>query len=211
VRLVRTAKDRGIAVVFTYHTPTVSCQRGTLLLWGAAFCDGRLEINRCAGCTLNGLGINRLLAAVVGHLPPVVGRSLGQRGLQGGFWTALRMSELVSMRHAVFRQMITEVDHIVAVCNWVHEILLLNDVPATKVSIWRQGISWTPAQTTACHSSSTQEGSKGLRFAFVGRLDPTKGLHILIEAFQMVPALKISLDVYGVVPRLRISRRHQAR
>jgi len=30
----------------------VSCQRGTLLLWGEDFCDGKLDVIRCAGCTL---------------------------------------------------------------------------------------------------------------------------------------------------------------
>src|SRR5262249_2468968 len=34
VLLVRAAKQRGLTVLFTYHTPTVSCQRGTLLLRG---------------------------------------------------------------------------------------------------------------------------------------------------------------------------------
>jgi glycosyltransferase involved in cell wall biosynthesis len=33
----------------------------------------------------------------------------------------------------------------------------------------------------------------------VGRPDPIKGLHILINAFQMVPTLEVGLDVYGVV------------
>jgi glycosyltransferase involved in cell wall biosynthesis len=37
------------------------------------------------------------------------------------------------------------------------------------------------------------------RIAFVGRLDTTKGLHVLIKAFQMTPALNVRLDVYGVV------------
>src|SRR5262249_8797351 len=33
VMLVGAAKRRGLPVFFTYHTPTVSCQRGTLMLW----------------------------------------------------------------------------------------------------------------------------------------------------------------------------------
>jgi glycosyltransferase involved in cell wall biosynthesis len=65
LRLVRAAKSRAIPVVFTYHTPTVSCQRGTLLLWGKSFCDGKLAVSRCAGCTLDGLGIYPPLAALV--------------------------------------------------------------------------------------------------------------------------------------------------
>ena len=34
--LSRLAKGRGIPVVFTFHTPTVTCQRGTLMEWGSA-------------------------------------------------------------------------------------------------------------------------------------------------------------------------------
>ena len=91
-------------MVFTYHTPTVSCQRGTLLLWGEDFCDGKLDVIRCPGCTLNGLGMYGPLAARMGRLSPAIGRWLGDRGLQGGIWTALRMSDLISVRHAVFRK-----------------------------------------------------------------------------------------------------------
>ena len=199
LRLVHAAKKRGIPVVFTYHTPTVSCQRGTLLLWGKDFCDGKLDVIRCSGCTLNGLGIYSPLAAQMGRLTPTFGRWLGDRGLQGGVWTALRMSELISVRHAVFRKMASEVDHIVAVCNWVQDVILLNDVPAAKVTLSRHGISWVPDQTTATSRSSTREAQDAMRLAFVGRLDSTKGLHVLIKAFKMAPMLKATLDVYGVV------------
>jgi glycosyltransferase involved in cell wall biosynthesis len=37
LRLVRAAKQRQIPVVFTYHTPAVSCQRGTLMQGGTKF------------------------------------------------------------------------------------------------------------------------------------------------------------------------------
>src|SRR5438309_8832873 len=48
LRLVQEAKGRGIPVVFSYHTPTVSCQRGTLLKWGQDPCDGRLDVRACS-------------------------------------------------------------------------------------------------------------------------------------------------------------------
>jgi hypothetical protein len=35
--IVRAAKASGIRVVFTYHTPTVSCPRGTMMLFGKDF------------------------------------------------------------------------------------------------------------------------------------------------------------------------------
>ena len=39
-RLVDVAHAAGARVVFTYHTPTVSCARGTMMLFGDTPCDG---------------------------------------------------------------------------------------------------------------------------------------------------------------------------
>src|SRR5262249_49505526 len=38
-RLVDVAHSAGARVVFTYHTPTVSCSRGTMMLFGKTPCD----------------------------------------------------------------------------------------------------------------------------------------------------------------------------
>ena len=46
------AKEYGAAVVFSYHTPAVSCQRGTLFRWGSTNCDGVLRGRTCSACTL---------------------------------------------------------------------------------------------------------------------------------------------------------------
>jgi len=200
LKLVRAAKQRRIPVAFTYHTPTVTCQRGTLRLWGSQTCDGELKIVRCAACSLNGLGIKQNFASVVGALPPRFGRALGTLGLTGGVWTALRYSQLIEARHNAFRQMATEVDHIIAVCDWVHQILLVNGVPLAKTSVSRQGIRWEQKERTDHHAGmAVRVNSDTLRLAFVGRLDPTKGLDILIAAFRLVPTLKLKLDVYGIV------------
>jgi glycosyltransferase involved in cell wall biosynthesis len=197
LKLVREAKRRNIAVVFTYHTPTVTCQRGTLRLYGKAICDGEMKVKRCTACTLQGLGVNRFTAMAAGALPPVFGRSLGKLGLHGGLWTALRYSELMDMRHKTVRQMTSEVDHIVAVCNWVRDILVINGVPLEKISVSRQGISWD--ERAGLSETAAERDADWLRFAFVGRFDSTKGLDTVIDAFRMTPNLKIKLDVYGVV------------
>lgn len=199
LRLVQAAKQRCIPVVFTYHTPTVSCQRGTLMLWGTSLCDGRLEVKRCAGCTLHGHGMPRPLAGVVGRLPPTVGRWLGNHGLQGSIGTALRMSELIQARHDVLRRMMTEVDRIVAVCKWVQEVLVLNGVPPTKVSLSRHGIQSESKQAAPAEPSAAHEAQHETRIAFVGRLDPTKGLDVLIRAFRMASTMRARLDVYGII------------
>ncbi len=195
LRLVQAAKQRDIPVVFTYHTPTVSCQRGTLLKWGSQICEGKVELRSCAKCSLQGLGLSRSSAELVGNLPPQIGKWLGELNLQGGVWTALRMTELIKIRQATLKALLSEVDHIVAVCNWVKDVLLINEVPPNKISVIRQGLCHQQPEPVN-HSKRPANGI--LRLAFMGRLDPTKGIHILIEALKAMPQLPINLDIYGI-------------
>jgi glycosyltransferase involved in cell wall biosynthesis len=195
LRLVRAAKQRHIPVVFTYHTPTISCKRGTLLRSGTEICDGKLDVLTCTRCTLQGLGLDHLRANLIGTLPTVVGKGLGQLGLQGGVWTALRMSDLINCYQMAFHQLMSEVNQIVAVCNWVQDLLLLNQVAADKISMIRQGL---------CHDSNIYRSTAlaptdTLRIVFLGRIDRTKGLHVLIQALATMTNLSITLDIYGII------------
>ena len=199
VQLVRAAKQRKLPVVFTYHTPTASCLRGTLMRWGTTVCDGKLHVRRCAECTVHGLGLSRPLALAVGALPPWVGRSLGNAGLHGNVWTALRMSELTALRHKMFRSLMMEIDHVVAVCNWVRDVLLLNKVPLSKITLCRHGIRSTLSDAAGSAAAPPAVSTDQLRIAFLGRYDQTKGLHVLIEALRVDRSLKARLDIYGVV------------
>jgi hypothetical protein len=84
--------------------------------------------------------VHHSIATGVGRLSPRVGEWLDGKRLQGGIWTALRVSELVSSRRAAFLAMTADVDHIVALSNWGMKLLLLNGVPAPKLSLARTGI-----------------------------------------------------------------------
>src|SRR5262249_2922489 len=92
VRLVDAAHDLGANVVFTYHTPTVSCARGTMMLMGAAPCDGRLERHRCAACVLAQHGVPVPLRGALAAMPQAIGNAMGRAGLAGRGFTALRLS-----------------------------------------------------------------------------------------------------------------------
>jgi glycosyltransferase involved in cell wall biosynthesis len=192
LKLVRAAKARTIPVAFTYHTPTVSCLRGTMMHWGAEPCDGVMDARVCAACTLHGKGMLRLDAQVLANfrfpLPP----------LRFRLATALRMRSLVELRHAMTRSLFDEVDHIIAVCRWVKDVLIRNGVPEEKITLCRQGV----VEKSEVESWKTGDGStrlaSSLRIAFLGRLDPTKGVHVLIRAVRFLPSAQIALDIFGI-------------
>ena len=195
LRLVREAARRRIPTVLTYHTPTVTCQRGTLLRWGAEVCDGRLDLDFCTRCTLHGLGVPRPLADLAGRVPVAVGRAIGVARLNGLGWTALRLRGLMTTRLAATRSVLAEVTHLVAVCQWARDLLVRNEVPPAKITLCRHGIpraeAPAPAPTPAPPGSS-------LRVTWLGRFDHTKGAHLLMEALRARPALPLALDLYGV-------------
>lgn len=195
IRLVRSAHQQEIPVVFTYHTPTVTCCRGTLLVWGKDLCEGRLDARQCARCTLHGHGLSKAASWLVGGLSPEVGNCLAGMGLSGGVWTAIRTSELVALRHSAVRMLFSEVDHVVAVCEWVKALLTSNGVDAQKITLSRQGLS-RPVERAA---AERQGFRPPLRIAFLGRIDAVKGLGILIEALQRAPKLPVVLDIFAVV------------
>jgi glycosyltransferase involved in cell wall biosynthesis len=186
------AKQRGLPVIFTYHTPTVSCLRGTLLWHGREVCDGFLDRGRCARCMLDGHGVRPLPAAAIGAVPAAVGALLGSCGLNGGLWTALRTNELTELRHANFRRLMAEADQVVSVCEWARTLLVRNGVDPSKIVVSRQGIA------SAVRNSETMPRNGTATIAYLGRAGREKGLPTLIGAVLDRPGSPLRLDVYAV-------------
>jgi glycosyltransferase involved in cell wall biosynthesis len=195
LQIVRAAHDVGAPVVFTYHTPTVSCQRGTLMRWGRSTCDGVLAARRCAACALHGYGVPAPFARVLAAVPTSVGRRLERARRAGGPWTALRFPALVSDRHTATRVLFREVDRIVALSDWTVQLLLANGVPREKVGQSRHGLSDSQAAPRVAPRADA-----ALRVAFLGRIDRTKGLDTLVRAFKHIqPEVPIVLHAFGIV------------
>ena len=196
IRVVRGTRESGIPVVFTYHTPTVSCTRGTLLRWGSELCEGVMETRACAQCRLQSNGMPKAVARMMGSLPTSVGNCAGKLGFSGSAWTALRTTELVSIRHSAARALFAEADRIVAVCEWGRELLVRNGVDPGKIELSRQGLSSLAYARIPKKAAGT---APALRMAFMGRLDVVKGLGVLIEALQLAPSLAVTLDIFAIV------------
>jgi glycosyltransferase involved in cell wall biosynthesis len=208
VQLLREARRRGIKVIFTYHTPTVSCQRGTLLRWGAEVCDGKLDASACAACTLHAHGLSKTGSVILGSLPKFTCDLVGSAGLSGGAWTALRMTGLTALRHAAFRALMNEADQIVALCQWTKDLLVRNNVPVEKIAVSRHGIITDSPRTEIRNRGNgidkTQTAKpvrpiRPIRIAFLGRMDRTKGPDTLISALRSLPEAPVELHLYGIV------------
>jgi glycosyltransferase involved in cell wall biosynthesis len=194
LRAVRAARKLGVGVVFTYHTPTASCVRGTLLRDGHVPCDGALDARRCTACLLESRGLPLAAREPLSRVPLTLSAALASTGASGSWATAVRARELTTARHDAFRSLIRESDAVVAVCEWVRSLLLRAGAVPSKLMLSRQG---TPAWRTP--TARPDRTDDVLRLAFVGRLHPTKGMHVVVSALKARPELRVTLDLFASV------------
>ena len=195
--LVVEAKRSGAKVVFTYHTPTVSCVRGTMMFMGRVQCDGVLDVTRCTKCVLQKHGLPEGLAAVFARTPSSLGSLIARFGLRGGFWTVLRMRKLMADAHRGFFGLVDMADSVVAVCDWVVDVLRRNGVCGPRLSLNRQGLPFR-SESALGDAPSRFSDSGPLRVAYFGRLDATKGIDVLINAALRDRAVDLTMTIYGV-------------
>ena len=84
-RLVDAAHSAGARVIFTYHTPTVTCARGTMMRFGTATCDGKMDARQCTECVLQKHGVSKPTRNILSRFPTSIGRALGQKKAFGWF------------------------------------------------------------------------------------------------------------------------------
>jgi glycosyltransferase involved in cell wall biosynthesis len=194
ILLIRAAKKRGIPTLFTYHTPTVSCQRGTLILQAKEICDGVLDVHRCTDCSLSSHGMPRWFSRPLGYVPSLIARMIERANFSGGLWTTLRMADLIRDSGKAFHALVSEVHGIVALREWVRTLLVNNGVPDSKITLSPHGLAGTEGRSDPL----TDVDGVPLRVAFLGRADKVKGIDTLIKAVRGAPKLGVELHLYGI-------------
>jgi glycosyltransferase involved in cell wall biosynthesis len=193
--LADVAHAAGAKVVVTYHTPTASCARGTMMLFGEAPCDGEIKAARCAACALEGSGAPPAIGNLLASLPRAAMIRFADLPFEAAPLNGLRMPGLILRRGERFNSLLAKADAVVAVCQWVQKVLEHNHVPASKIMLSRQGIS-----CRVNHAPQPPHSGRGLlRIAYMGRLDRTKGVDLLIAALRLRPDSQVLLDIYAVV------------
>jgi glycosyltransferase involved in cell wall biosynthesis len=195
-RLMDEASMIGAKIFFTYHTPTVSCVRGTRMFMGDTVCDGVLDARRCAVCTLQMHRIPEWAGKIITGIPASIGRAMTGAGISGDIVTAVRIPALVTEAHGRFRSLMAKCDRVVAVCQWVMEMLTANGVSVSKLRLCRQGL---PSDGIPREPAGNRAYCKGpIRLGYFGRLDSTKGLDVVLDALRWIPEVPVVLDVYGI-------------
>ena len=178
--LARRLRGRGIPVVLTYHTPTVSCGRGDLLRRGRVECDGRLDVRRCGACCLQARGAPAPLATAVAGLPGAILRALIRLPLPRRARSLLGVPLQVAALERDWRVLIENTERVVAGSEWVVRLLALNRVASERIALIPHPVPHSIGPRAAAPTGP-------LRLGFVGRLRREKGAEVLLAALQGLP------------------------
>jgi len=184
-------KKLGIPLVLTVHVPSVTCARGTLMLWGTEQCDGYVDIKRCTACMLNKSGVPKQLSNFLVDFTELM------PGFIPGFNKLLNLKKYIKYRTHRIKELFNIVDHTVLVCEWLNEVLIKNSLCTKKVSVIRHGLN----EVDRSHSLiDNNEKKEKIIVGYIGRFDHVKGLHVLVQAFnKLKQANNLELNIYGKV------------
>lgn len=166
-RCIASAREHGCAVVVTLHDYHALCDRGTLLR-----ADGELCPRTGADC----------IDCLARHPldPPAEGVE-----------RALRLAAAQKERRAHFQQALAQAHAVIAPSRFLARTFtqagFLSGVLVEILS---------PGTVGPLHRPRTRKGGK-LRLGFVGKLDPAKGCHVLIDALRLLVRAPVELAVHG--------------
>jgi len=191
---LRAARDFGARTAVTVHLPGVVCARGSLLRFGHEPCDGDLKVQPCTACRLQARGLPVRVGALLSDIPDGLASLVERLPLPGLARRAVAADDAHRDRLAWLHAVASRADRMVVVSNGLKQLLTRNGISADKIVVCRQGVDrhHGPRRTSGTREAGT------LKVGFVGRFDPLKGLDVLLDAAERIPAeARIEFHIWG--------------
>ena len=192
--LIRLARAEGYPVLLTLHDFFVLCPRFHLVTEDQAPCPGPLYGLACVSCLQPGSRPRdvrtKLFLALKEWLPfPVIKWTkrwfIPPRYLQERGYEAFH-------RYRYMYEMFKGCDRVLAPSRYVGD-LFLRYYPVIRPKLLTLALGVPPLSGTRHPASSDGR----VRFCYFGNILPSKGLHLLIDAFKGLPPEKATLTIYG--------------
>ena len=183
--LIEDFNRAGHNVVLTFHSSTTTCARGDLIYMGKEVCDGLVLQDRCTKCLYHWKSVPAPVAAALSKIPlnwyERAFAALADKPRFSKVRSLTSIPLVIAERRKSWVRATTHAKAVVAVCDWVRETIVKNDVSEKKVFSSRHGLRL--ATTANGHKPAGRAV-----FGYLGRISPEKGIQPLLEALAKIPA-----------------------
>ena len=231
--IIELTKMMGIPIVVSLHNYWFICPRGDFLIPpDYRLCSGPDRGLNCAVCLPRKNKLSRNMACVNDTIRSLLKRNVRlKRTLQRYLmWLNRRRRYLPSgnsdkpfpsmssvipepmevfgyqFREEYLRRLLSEdADHIIAVSGAVKRIFARHGVSEEKMRVLHSGIK-TAEELQRIAASTKQKVRNPIIFGFFGPVQPYKGVHVLVDAFNRLPEGSARLLVFGTGSSDYVSR-----
>ncbi len=195
-------KARRIPSVFTLHDYWMACQRGQMLQPDLTLCH-EPKSTKCARCLAPQIStrepLRRVLRWMSNHPTAPAIRKVGELAqrlypdklLQRGQIQAVRE---IQHRNRHMHRVLRSVDQLITPSAYHRRQFVRFGVPAERITVRYNG------QQTELFRDQPYIPADHIRFRFLGSVIPSKGVHVLLEAFGGVRDESATLDIHGWAP-----------
>ena len=195
---VEAAKSLGIPVAHVATDFVPVCRRGTFMRWDNRTCEVGESIQSCSTCFISHRPLGRVMSAVLEKLPEPTVVNWAEKGYRlphplGLTRPYLNHTAVMQKRLERIRPLRQLIDLVLVPTRFIEETFIANGFEPEQVHFLPFGVD---ADNPLASVAKTE--SDHVRFMFLGRLQPYKGLHLVLEAFNSLPNPKgATLIVYG--------------
>ncbi len=199
---VKEAKARDIPVVYTLHDFWLFCQRGQLLNRELDICVGPSD-ERCAECLAAQLAMSSKAGKAASKLkktvPAFKGSAAAKELLRKVFLFSSKTlqkddthgTDEINKRTAHIQEICSLVDSFIAPSKFLQGKYMDFGVPKEKITYLDYGFD------KSIFEGLKRKPSNKIRFGYIGSWIPSKGVHVLIKAFNRVTDTMAELTIYG--------------
>lgn len=195
---VKAAKATGARVFFTMHLSALTCYTNVLIR-NNKLCDGRLRLGACTACSYNSLFHIPYIAAKPLSVLSNMAAYTGIPGLlkNGRLKTFLSVPQILKRKKNDIAAAVEYFDKLVCLTDWYREMLLANNVPADKIAVIKQALAHNPGTASRSLHKPSARGTVPVKLVFVGRIQPQKGVLMMIKAVSRFTKAQLTLDIFG--------------
>lgn len=182
--LVQICSELEIPYVVTAHHAGIVCPAGGLLRPDGSVCDREITPKNCVPCGNFHRRPKWYTGGLIGRMPSWIYRPLGERlgraaqlnYLERGLITPWLVEKTMEGKRATLKN----ARIFIAPSLFMRDLLIRGGCDPEKIVVIPHGIE--PVERTPLPSRPGMP----VRFGYVGRIDPSKGLHVLLEAAQLL-------------------------
>jgi glycosyltransferase involved in cell wall biosynthesis len=200
--LIGEAKKRKIPIVFTLHDFWLFCPLGQLLKPDLSLCQGPKD-SECVKCLAPKIaikgGVKKAVEIMKRRFPDFQNRTklvnfflnIHHQYVKAFFFFQKHPESEIQKRASHIKKMCSIVDFFIAPSHFLLEKFIQFGIPRAKIAYLDNGFD------TSLFNDFSKVPSERIRFGFTGTFIPSKGLHVLLEAFNHLKNENTELRIHG--------------